>query len=70
MQVGNLRAKGFQTVEFLSIRYSAQAERHYRRAVEVEFYEPANSQERFAVERIALAQLAILRGLVAGGARR
>jgi hypothetical protein len=57
----NARKHGFAAAAYTVIRFEDVAEVTALKDDLVAFYQPVNSQEHFAVERMALAQLAILR---------
>ena len=57
----NARKHGFAAAAYTVLRIEDANDVADLRADLVEFYQPANSQELFAIERIALAQHAILR---------
>jgi hypothetical protein len=57
----NSRKHGFTASHFAVVRLEDLQEVDYLRADLVAIYQPANSQELFAIERIALAQQAMLR---------
>ena len=57
----NARKHGFAAANFTVVRYEEIAEVDNLKADAVATYRPGNSQELFAVERIALAQQSILR---------
>ena len=57
----NSRKHGFTASHFAVVRLEDLEEVDHLRADLIAIYQPANSQELFAIERIALAQQAILR---------
>ncbi|MGD0499752.1 MAG: hypothetical protein ABSC23_15090 [Bryobacteraceae bacterium] len=57
----NARKHGFTASTFAVVRLEDLQEIEHLRADLVSVYQPINSQEQFAIERIALAQQAILR---------
>jgi len=58
----NSRKHGLAASTFTAYRLEDREELEDLLADAVDFYQPRNSQEQFAVERIALCQLSILRG--------
>jgi hypothetical protein len=57
----NSRKHGFTASHFAVVRLEELEEVAHLRADLIAIYQPANSQEMFAIERIALAQQAMLR---------